>query len=95
MLLTSTTYKMGNGTANVSAGKFGNWYARDFGGNVMSQIFEADNLAKLTSEEQMAMVRVQELVDGLRAVYQLEAEILQGSAAFLEEISKADPGRRQ
>ena len=65
---------------------------------VMSQVLEWNDLAKLASEEQMAMSRVQNLVEELRAVYQLEAEILQASADFREEISQADnyrlPSRR-
>ena len=56
----------------------------------MLQVLEANDLVKLISEEEMAMSRVQNLVDELRAIYQLEAEILQASADSREEISKAD-----
>jgi hypothetical protein len=54
----------------------------------MSQALGSENLAKLAFEEEMAMGRVQQLVDSLRAIYQMEAEILH-SADFREEISKA------
>ena len=55
----------------------------------MSQVLDAKDLAKLASDEEMVMIRVQNLVDELRAIYQLEAEILQSSADPPEEISKA------
>lgn len=55
----------------------------------MSQVLESENLAKLAFEEEMAMGRVQQLVDSLRAIYQMEAEILHHSADFREEISRA------
>ena len=58
----------------------------------MAQTLESEDLVKLSFEEEMAMGRVQKLVDGLRAVYQLEAEILQGRADFREEISKSGAG---
>ena len=53
-------------------------------------ITSSEDLVKLASEEEMAMGRVHELVDGLRAIYQLEAEILQDSAGFREEISRVE-----
>jgi hypothetical protein len=62
----------------------------DLQGKVMPQVLEANDLVKLVSEEEMAMSRVQNLVDELRAIYQLEAEILQGSADSREEISKSN-----
>jgi hypothetical protein len=63
----------------------------DLQGKVMPlQVLEANDLVKLVSEEETAMSRVQNLVDELRAIYQLEAEILQGSADCREEISKAN-----
>jgi hypothetical protein len=55
----------------------------------MPELLEFEDLAKLASEDEMAMGRVHTLVDGLWAVCQLEAEILHGSADFREEISKA------
>jgi len=61
----------------------------------MSQVVSSEDLAKLVSEKEKAMGRVQEMVDGLRAVYELEAEILQGSADFREEISRVDANRNQ
>jgi hypothetical protein len=54
----------------------------------MPEVLEFEDLAKLASEDEMAMNRVHNLVDGFRAVCELEAEILHGSADFREEISK-------
>ena len=68
---------------------FGNKPAGSSPGIVMSQVLETKDLAKFASDEEMAMSRVQNLVDELRAIYQLEAEILQSSADSPEEISKA------
>jgi len=55
----------------------------------MPELLEFEDLVKLASEDEMAMRRAHQLVDGLWVVCQLEAEILHGSADFREKISKA------
>jgi len=54
----------------------------------MPELLEFEDLVKLASEDEMAMRRAHQLVDGLWVVCQLEAEILHGSADLGEKISK-------
>ena len=42
----------------------------------MLQVVEAKDLAHLQSEEELALRRARKLVDALRSVYELEAQIL-------------------